>query len=410
MRVLHTSDWHLGHTLHHHDRLHEHQAFIAWFLDQVGAERVDAVLLCGDIFDTANPSAAAQALWYRFVAELHRRYPIVELVIIGGNHDSGARLDAPAPLLQGQRAQIRGAVDPRAPLDDLVIPLTDADGAVQAWVAAVPFLRPVDLPKVDDADGDPLILGVQALYDSVLDLARAKRQPHQALIALGHAYLQGTQLSELSERRILGGNQHAIPVAIFPDDVSYVALGHLHLAQRVGQERVRYSGSPIPLSISERRYTHQVLCVDFDGGALAQVRSLPVPRLVDLLRVPERDALSPDELVLALGALPPADDTPHSTWPLVDVVARLSEPMPELRSVVEGALQGRRARLLRVSAPSTGTGQALGDLTELPPVNAITPEMLFERLWARHYDEPPSEQVWADFHELVIAAENKEQA
>src|SRR5690606_38813120 len=105
----------------------------------------------------------------------------------------------------------------------------------------------------------------------------------------GHCYMTGTRLSELSERRILGGNQHALPVDLFPDDVAYVALGHLHLAQRVGADHVRYAGSPIPLSFGERHYPHQVLLVDLRGERVAGIEPLRVPRSVDLLRVPEGD-------------------------------------------------------------------------------------------------------------------------
>src|SRR5688572_7407237 len=149
MRLLHTSDWHLGHTLYDTSREAEHAAFLEWLLDTLEAHKVDALLVAGDIFDTANPSAEAQASWYRFVAQARIRCPKLDVVVIGGNHDSAARLDAPDPLFAaldvrvvGGLPKARGSVD----LERLLVPLKNAQGKVGAWVAAVPYLRPADLP------------------------------------------------------------------------------------------------------------------------------------------------------------------------------------------------------------------------------------------------------------------------
>ena len=169
------------------------------------------------------------------------------------SHIGDGQLQRPDALLPRDEA---GVLD----VDRLLIPLHDEAGEVGAWLAAVPFLRTADLPppppeepdSPDDEEsarwrGDPLIRGVASVYAEVLEAARARVQPGQALIASGHLYMRGTAISELSERKILGGNQHAIPRAIFPDDWAYVALGHLHLAQAVeASEQVRYCGSPLP--------------------------------------------------------------------------------------------------------------------------------------------------------------------
>jgi exonuclease SbcD len=110
MKILHTSDWHLGHSLHDHSREAEHQAFLAWLLDTLEVESVDALLICGDVFDNANPAAQSQALWYRFLAEAQHRLPGLDIVVIGGNHDSAARLDAPDPLLRALRVRVVGGL------------------------------------------------------------------------------------------------------------------------------------------------------------------------------------------------------------------------------------------------------------------------------------------------------------
>ena len=413
MRILHTADWHLGHTLHEHSRVLEHRRFLAWLLDTLDAHEVDALLFAGDLFDTANPPAVAQEMCYAFLAEARRRRPDLDIVLVGGNHDSAARLDAPRPLLAAQGVHMVGGLPRRADgaldMDRLLVPLHDRDGAARAWVAAVPFLRNADLPACPDAD-DPLIEGVRRIYAEVFEAARARRGAEQALLATGHCYMTKSQISEMSERRILGGNQHALPVDIFPDDIAYVALGHLHLPQRVGADRIRYSGSPIPLSLSERDYKHQVLLVEFEKAELVSVTPLPIPRAVDLLRIPERGELSLAEAIPLLQALPEADDSPRDEWPYLEVRIRLPAPEPTLRADVEQALEGRRARLVRLQPTYTGTGEALGDGAEARGLADFQIEDVFLKCWQAKYEDEPGEEQLEAFRGLVEQVQQQEAA
>jgi exonuclease SbcD len=448
MRLLHTSDWHLGHTLHDVPRDHEHERFLGWLLDTLVAEAVDALVITGDVFDTANPPAQAQARWYELLAEARRRLPDLNVVVIGGNHDSAARLDAPTPLLQAMNIHVIGAVrhvmgedGRRLDVDRLIVPLTDARGRVAAHVAAVPFLRTSDLPRTRrtageardvgpdasrdaGADGpqgagtdtppdalpdtrvapaDPLIEGVRQVYAEVIAAARARCEPGQALLATGHCYMVGTDVSRLSERRILGGNQHALPVDIFPADLAYVALGHLHKAQRVGgRENVRYAGSPLPLAMDEARYRHQVYIVELDGPALAGVRSVPVPRTVDVLRVPRRGAGAPDEVLAALARLPDRDDGANpDIRPFLEVCVALARPDARLRLDVEEALQDKWPRLVKLGIEYTGHGEALAEGLPEQALRDLDPLDVFLRRYGRdHEDEAPAALV-AAFDELL---------
>ena len=433
MRLLHTSDWHLGHHLHEQPRDYEHQRFLTWLVDTLAEEAVDALIIAGDIFDTANPSAASQAAWYGFLADLRERLPRLDVVVIGGNHDSGARLDAPVPLLRHMRIHIVGSL-PRRPaarrrdraidLARVVVPLFDASGEVAAHLAAVPFLRPADLPRPRRGDGqtaaddsasptanpvepgpDPLIWGVREIYRQVLDEARARCTDGQALLATGHCYMVGTELSRLSERAILGGNQHALPADIFPDDVAYAALGHLHKAQRVGQrDSVRYAGAPIPLSLAESRNRQQVLLADFDGPQLVAVRSLPVPRSVDIVRVPRAGAITLDELPAALAALEPlVADEPREMRPYLGVHVALARPEVRLRAMVDEALADRRPRLARLAVEYTGDGAALADAMPSESLRDLEPGEVFVRRYRRDHEERPSPELLAAFHDLLDA-------
>lgn len=403
MRVLHTADWHLGHSLHRFRREPEHAAFLTWLLDTLVEERVDALLIAGDVFDTANPPSSALRTWYGFLARARQRLPDLDVVVIGGNHDSAARLDAPGPLLDALHLHVVGGLpwtaDGAVDASRMVVPLTDSSGRVAAQVLAVPFLRMADLPL-----GTTPAEGVRHRYTQVLEAALSRREPDQALIAMGHAYLAGTALSELSERKVLGGNQHALPLDALPADAAYVALGHLHLAQTVGDDpRVRYSGSPLPLSFTERTYRHQVVLVELDGPRLASATPLPVPRVVDLVAVPEGEPAPLDAVLAELRALPGADAESHpDLLPFVEVRVRLDGPAPGVRQQIEAALEGRAARLVRIVTTYTGTGDPLA-ATTMPgeTLSDLSPEEVFLRRWHRDHEDPPSDEILAAFHDIV---------
>ncbi|GAO05421.1 exonuclease SbcCD subunit D C-terminal domain-containing protein [Anaeromyxobacter sp. PSR-1] len=414
LRILHTADWHLGHALHGVDRGPEHERFVAWLLDTAQAEAVDAVVVAGDVFDAANPPAGAQALWYRFLAEAWRRLPRLQLVVVGGNHDSASRLDAVDPLLREMgRLHVVGGV-PRggagAPeLERLLVPLEDASGRRAAWVAAVPYLRAADL-GAGAADADAAE-ATRRFYAAALEGARARRAPGEALLATGHLYAVGGKTSDLSERRLAVGNQAAVPADAFPADLAYVALGHLHLAQAVGgRETVRYSGSVLPLSFGERGYRHGVVVADLEGEAVRAQRVLRVPRFVELVSVPDAEAPAPlPEVLAALEALPARGDGPDALRPLLEVKVRLERPEPALRALLDQALAGKEARLVRIATTLAGTGRALGD-GERRALGELVPEEVFRRKYDADYGGPPPDALLEAFRALLQEVESEEGA
>jgi exonuclease SbcD len=416
LRLLHTSDWHLGHTLHGRERRYEHQRFLAWLLEALVEAKADALLIAGDVFETANPPASAIADFNQFLATLRRRLPALDVVCIAGNHDSALRLDAMAPMMEFANIHVIGGLprDQSGALETerLLIPLRDSSGAIAAWLAAVPFLRAADLvqPPVeeppseleqDDWRGDPLIRGVAQVYAEVLEAARARAEPHQALIATGHLYMRGVAVSELSERKILGGNQHAIPRAMFPDDWAYVGLGHLHLAQAVEQsEQVRYCGSPLPLSLSEADYTHQVLLASFDGPELVVCQTIEIPRAVEMLRIPEAGAKPLDDVLFELQQLPLDAALEPERWPWLEVRVRLDEPQPDLRARIDRVLRSRPVRLLKISVERSGVGGSFADFPNRRDLDRIDPQQVFIDCYERGYGSKPDDELLAAFHEL----------
>ena len=403
MRFLHTSDWHLGQTLHSFERVYEHQCFLDWLLQTLVDERIDALLIAGDVYDNANPSAASQKQLYRFLRQAKSAVRHLNIVIIAGNHDSPGRLEAPGPLLEEHDVSLVGNVLRDAAgaiaLERLVLPLKNRDGEIAAWCLAVPFLRPGDVPRVDSAD--PYAEGIALLYRQALALALEKRSPGQAIVALGHCHMTGGAQSADSERRVIIGGSEALSAAMFGPEVAYAALGHLHLAQVVGkQPHLRYSGSPLPMSFSEIPYRHQVLRFDLDGERATDITPLHVPRTVDLLRVPATPGPL-DEVLAALQALPPRSGE-HP--PYLEVRVRLDAPEPGLRARVEAALEGRHARLARIdtSLPQRGGDEA--ETLSLDQLDSLQPDDIFRRLYRQKFDRDAPDDQLSAFTELMTAA------
>ncbi|MGY6037897.1 exonuclease SbcCD subunit D C-terminal domain-containing protein [Aeromonas sp. AE23HZ002T15] len=407
MKILHTADWHLGHQLHGHERRFEHDAFLDWLADTIKGRQIDALLVAGDLFDTANPPASAWQQLYRFLARLRAELPHLNMVLIGGNHDSPSKLDAPHELLRAFDLHLVGSIsrdaEGRLETDRLLVPLQDKTGKVAAWCAAVPFLRSSDLRVEQLEEGqDRLIEGVRQIYATVLDAGRARCEPDQALIAMGHAYLAAGQLSELSERRVLGGNQHALPADIFAE-ADYTALGHLHLAQSPAPG-VYYSGSPLPLSLAEANYNHQVLEVTLEHGKLVGLERIPVPRAVEMIRLPE-SAL--DEALNAIAALevPPL---PTEAQPFLEVRLLLPRPEARIRERVLAAMADKPVRLARISTRYQGSGQGLADGASRRRLDEISPTEVFRLCYQRQFEGEPSPELVASFEEILVQAKESE--
>jgi len=408
MRLLHTSDWHLGQSLHNFERHYEHQRFLDWLLDTVVGERADALLIAGDIFDNANPSSASQKQLYRFLQRAKERVPHLNLIVIAGNHDSPGRLEAPGPLLEAHGTRVVGAVqrdaDGAIDIEALVLPLTGSGGAVEAWCLAVPFLRPGDVPRTpaEDDGADPYLAGIALLYKQALELALAKRQDGQAILAMGHCHMVDGQMSNDSERRIVIGGTEMLPAGIFDPAIAYAALGHLHLAQAVGkQDHIRYCGSPIPLSFAEVGYQHQILRIDIDGAAVGAITAIPVPRAVELLRVPAKPA--PLAQVLEELAALDVPDAPSDQQPFLEVRVRLDAPEPGLRSRIEAALEGKPVRLAKIETSSAARASSIdSDVMTLDQLEQLKPDDIFRQLYQQRFgNDAPAEQLSA-FAELML--------
>ena len=407
LRLIHTADWHLGHTLHGVSRHTEHQQFLNWLLAELLDKQADALIVAGDIFDSANPSAQAQAQLYEFLVSAKKQQATLDIILVGGNHDSATRLDAPSSILNALGVHVVGglrrdnqAIDWRR----LIVPLTNAQGEIKAWCGAMPFLRNADLPNSED--DDPLVTGVKSLYDELFSQLQSHAQHGESLIMTGHCYMVNGNVSELSERKILGGNQHALPVELFPKAIDYVALGHLHLAQTVGaNEHIRYSGSPIPLSFDESHYVHSVLQVELIAEQCVAITKLKIPRTVELLRIPNGKEFATLSNVLAhLESLDLAD-LPKAQHPFVELRIKLDKPEPSLRQQIEEVISVLPVRLLKITTAYTGNDNSLADLQIEQRLEELQPLDVFQRCYQTKYDTPAPDDLTVLFNELLEGIE-----
>jgi exonuclease SbcD len=402
MRILHTADWHIGQTLNGWTREHEHQQFLDRLHDLVVEEDVDALLVSGDIFDGINPSGESQRLLYGSVARMVRSCPHLKIILTAGNHDPAQRLEAPEAVLNELGVHVIGTLK-RGPegvdLGRHLIPLSDRTGELRAYVLAVPFLRQADLPGLhlgaEEGDERAITAAVRNLHKD-MTIAALERVNGLPLLAMGHLTCSGGLASEGAERRILIGGEHAVPPDIFPPELIYVALGHLHKPQSLDGGRVRYSGSPFPLSASEIKYDHGITLIALTDGI--SHRHIPISRPVPMHRFPSSgsDTLENVRAVLERMKLPA--ETPRDQQPFLYFSVTADRPVTLISSELDTLMERTAGRLaglsiLRVDQPVLERSEVT--LAE------ISHEDLFQSAFQKHHGTPPDDQHLAAFREAL---------
>ena len=341
MRILHTSDWHLGQYFMGKSREQEHIAFIHWLLNTVNEQKVDALIIAGDVFDTGTPPSYARKLYNQFIVQLQKTC-CQQLVIVGGNHDSVATLNESKDILACLNTHVIGGVAEKP--EDQVLTLKNASGKVGAVVCAIPFIRPREVleSRAGESGADKQQALQEAIanhYQSIFILAEEAAGSKLPIIATGHLTTVGGQMTE-SVREIYIGTLTAFPVSAFPK-ADYIALGHLHRGQLVsGQEHIRYSGSPIPLSFDEAGSPKQVLLADFSGAQLDSVTAIEIPVFRHLQSIKG----SLESIRDQLAELPV--DNPLIPW--LEVEVSTDDYLTDLQSRVEQIVEDLPIQLLRV--------------------------------------------------------------
>jgi exonuclease SbcD len=283
LKILHTADWHLGKSLHKYSLEPDNQLFLNWLIEQIRERKTDLLLVSGDIFDTANPKNSALAMYYEFLTEL---IPLnCRVIITGGNHDSPSLLNAPRDILNLLNIAVVGTVTEN--IEDELITINDEANNPVLQVAAIPYLRDADIRKSVagnsyDNQLKQISEGIKTHYEALAEILI----PDVPSIAMGHLYVQGVSTSD-SEREVhtIGGVA-AFTSDNFPEAFDYIALGHIHKPQRIADsDFIRYSGSPISLSFSERKDQKYIIELTLENEKLSIPELIDVPKFRELKRL-----------------------------------------------------------------------------------------------------------------------------
>lgn len=376
MRLLHTSDLHLGQVLYSKSRLDESEKFLSWLIELIRKESIDVLLISGDIFDTTSPSNRALGQFFDFLDKVCRTTDCSGVVVTGGNHDSPSLLRAPENVLRSLGIHIvsTACTDP----GDEALLLNKKDGTPLCIVGAVPFLRDRDvrLSKAGESTSEKeaaLLAGVRRHYAAVTEraLALQSENPGIPMVLMGHLFAQGGEIHEgEGVRELYIGDLCRVNSDVFDPAFAYVALGHLHRPQRIkGCTEIRYSGSPCPMSFSEAKLSKSVLIAEFDREKLTEVCPVTVPSFLQLVSI-EGEFEDIRKKLLELAA------TDSTAW--VDIYHTGSKIYPSLQDKLLEGIEKPKFTILRVrdAAKRAATlrsqhhGESLDDLT---------PEQVFER-------------------------------
>lgn len=415
MKLLHTADWHLGQDFFRtKNREEEHRIFLDWLIEQLRQERPDVLIVAGDVFDSANPPQYALTQYYHFLAQAQQHCP--SIIIVGGNHDSRYVLNAPRKLLRTLCIHVVGggtAISNTNAIAKQIIPLHNRDGELIGAVAAVPFLREGEVrtniaPAESYAEKiSHLREGIKAYYQACLELLQPYIEQGLPIIATGHLYAAGSQLSDdeaegKSERRIYTnmGNQATIDTDVFPAQFDYVALGHIHCPQIVGKKaNIRYCGSPIPLSFGEINDRKQILSVSFDSNCVADIRPIEVPTHRRLLRI----SGTYEQVIAKITAIDHTHEQPE-IWAevIVRVTAKSDDQLQRIEQLLADkniiALPVVRQELNTDGTNTSSTTKQLYDF-EIQDINH-QPEIVF-RQRCSHHDEASQEDLLRTYQELI---------
>ncbi|MDX5419007.1 MAG: exonuclease SbcCD subunit D C-terminal domain-containing protein [Hymenobacteraceae bacterium] len=334
MRVLHTSDWHLGQRLVNLERTEEHQHFLDWLLQTIESEKVDVLLMAGDMFDTGAPSNTALRQYYTFLTKVCATC-CRHIIITGGNHASVSTLNAPKELLDCFNIKVIGGAT-SDPLDEL-IELRDEDGKPELVVCAVPFLRDRDVRlsvpgESYDEREQRIKQGIAAHYAAFVPHVQPYKTQGIPIVAMGHLFAAGGSASD-SEKEIHVGNLGQIGADQFPKEFDYVALGHLHRPQLVNKtHHIRYSGSPIPLSFSEVADKKVVYVLDFEAGQLTDLKEIAIPVCRKLVRFK-------GELEEVKQKIAVYDNSSYTLPAWAELQVELDAPLPDLNQQLEEILK-----------------------------------------------------------------------
>jgi exonuclease SbcD len=400
MRILHTSDWHIGRTLYGKKRYEEFEAFLNWLADVIQQNKIDVLLVAGDVFDTSTPSNRAQELYYRFLCRVVAS-SCRHVVIVAGNHDSPSFLNAPKELLKALNIYVIGSTTES--LEEQVLVLKDDQNNPELIVCAVPYLRDRDIrvaeagESIEDKERK-LIEGIRNHYAAVADLAEQRRKEIGAnipIIGMGHLFTAGGQTVDGDGvRELYIGSLAHVKAEIFPSCFNYLALGHLHVPQKVNNnEFMRYSGSPLPMGFGESKQQKSICQVEFTTTD-ASVKLIKVPVFQKLEQV-RGDWKEIKERILELSAIN------SNAW--LEVIYEGDEVISDLRERMESFISDTEIEILRIKNNKIAD-RMLRQMNEEETLEELNVYEVFQRcLDAHNIPEEQRPELTNAYQEILLS-------
>ena len=407
MKILHTSDWHLGRSLYGRKRYNEFSEFLDWLSNTIEQKNIEALLVSGDIFDTSTPGNRAQELYYRFLCKVANSC-CRHIVVIAGNHDSPSFLNAPKELLRVLNVHVVGSI--MASVEDEVIILHNKDNEPEAIICAVPYLRDKDIRIAQAGESitdknTQLLQGLKKHYADVCAIAQQKQVEFAEqynlsnipVIAMGHLFTAGGQtIDGDGVRELYVGSLAHVGSDVFPETVAYAALGHLHVAQTVGDcEHIRYSGSPIPMGYGEAKQQKKVMVVEFHNKT-AHIEEHPVP----CFQLLERIEGSLDVIEERIAQLENNDNSlVKNIW--LEIIYTGSTIVPDLNSRLEQSLEDSAIEIRRIQNKQL-TNQLIATTHKNDTLDDLSEYDVFQRcLNSADIPEKDQEELRLSYNEII---------
>lgn len=394
IKILATSDWHLGEYFHSSDRLQEQLHFLNWLKKEAATLQPDALLVAGDLFDNSNPSAAAQEAYYSFLSEITELCPDMTIVVIAGNHDSATRLTAPAALLKKHHIEVRGRVDRHwVPSDhkpgegqwifnteNLIIPIYTKTKEERAWIAALPYVRNSELGYDNSYPQSMRKLITQLMAD-----ANTRRKANEAVVMMAHFYATGAEIAKDSSENIIVGGLEQINVADMDICPTCLICGHIHKRQSIWNTSwAHYTGSPLSMSFAEKNNKHGIDLITIENGEMkGKPHFIEYTPQRQLIEIPEEGALPLEEVIKQIKLLPRKEKESPETMSYVAVKLYRKDIDLTSRKQIGDELGKRHAVFSKLQCIETAEemqitgGQkqvetSLDDIYRRDPLDAIT--------------------------------------
>lgn len=393
MKIIHTADWHIGQMFYNYNREKEHEHFFLWLINMLKEKEVDVLLVAGDIFDVANPTSSAVQQYNKFIADVKQQIPYLQMVVIAGNHDSAYRLESFNPLLYyfnvSHIALIHKINGQQIDYEKLIVPLKDKNNKIKAICLAIPF---VQSDKVKE------------LFKELYNFATEKYSNKYPLIAMGHFYATGAEISEKqhSERVVIGGID-CVDMSNFDisNNIIYTALGHIHKAQKVSKkDNLRYAGSPLPMSFAEIKYKHLVNLITIENDNLS-IQEVYYEPLIKLKSIPK--TYKPFQEVLEELRNYNNDEESY-----LEVKMKKDIFIDNIRQQIEEAINGRNLHFCKTSVEELNDN--LEDYTEnmmsIEKFKELKPIDILKNYYKKKFNKELTENLEKLFNEVVSEINN----